>query len=613
MDWGLLQCTWPCYGRGAMRQNQLLKSLDNCQSALKTEMEDTMPHPGRIHKISYSSGTSEQPLLGITIGDKFDQTVEQFPDNDALIVRHQNIRLSYSELQSRVNQLAKALLATGLKKGERIGIWSPNNYEWCATQFATSKIGLILVNINPAYRLHELAYVLRQAGCAAIVIAPEFKSSNYTQMMYDLCPELHDCNPGDLRSAKAPDLRSVIRIGDGQMPGMYSWNDIISLADKVSDEKLAEKQANIEFDEVINIQYTSGTTGFPKGAALTHHNILNNGYFVAESQAITEKDRICIPVPLYHCFGMVMGNLGCITHGATMIYPSDGFEPLTVLQTVQEERCTSLYGVPTMFIAELDHPDFEKYDLSSLRTGIMAGSPCPIEIMKKVNTLMNMSEVTICYGMTETSPVSTQTTAETPLEKRVSTVGVTHPHLEIKIVDPETGKVVPTGIPGELCTRGYSVMSGYWNNESGTRDAIDSARWMHTGDLAEMDEEGYVKIVGRIKDMIIRGGENIYPREIEEFLHLHPEISDVHVIGVPDVKYGEEIMVWVKRKPGSITTVDEFKAFCKGKIAHYKIPRYVKFVDEFPMTVSGKIQKFLMREESIKELGLEQAANTKTA
>lgn len=613
MDWGLLQCTWPFYGRGAMRQNQLLKSLDNCQSALKTEMEDTMPHPGRIHKISYSSGTSEQPLLGITIGDKFDQTVEQFPDNDALIVRHQNIRLTYSELQSRVNQLAKAFLAAGLKKGERIGIWSPNNYEWCATQFATSKIGLILVNINPAYRLHELAYVLRQAGCAAIVIAPEFKSSNYTQMMYDLCPELHDCNPGDLRSAKAPDLRSVIRMGDGQMPGMYSWDDIISLADKVSDEKLAEKQANIEFDEVINIQYTSGTTGFPKGAALTHHNILNNGYFVAESQAITEKDRICIPVPLYHCFGMVMGNLGCITHGATMIYPSDGFEPLTVLQTVQEERCTSLYGVPTMFIAELDHPDFEKYDLSSLRTGIMAGSPCPIEIMKKVNTLMNMSEVTICYGMTETSPVSTQTTAETPLEKRVSTVGVTHPHLEIKIVDPETGKVVPTGIPGELCTRGYSVMSGYWNNESGTRDAIDSARWMHTGDLAEMDEEGYVKIVGRIKDMIIRGGENIYPREIEEFLHLHPEISDVHVIGVPDVKYGEEIMVWVKRKPGSITTVDEFKAFCKGKIAHYKIPRYVKFVDEFPMTVSGKIQKFLMREESIKELGLEQAANTKTA
>ena len=613
MDWGLLQCTWPCYGRGAMRQNQLLKSLDNCQSALKTEMEDTMPHPGRIHKISYSSGTSEQPLLGITIGDKFDQTVEQFPDNDALIVRHQNIRLTYSELLSRVNQLAKALLAAGLKKGERIGIWSPNNYEWCATQFATSKIGLILVNINPAYRLHELAYVLRQAGCAAIVIAPEFKSSNYTQMMYDLCPELHDCNPGDLRSAKAPDLRSVIRMGDGQMPGMYSWDDIISLADKVSDEILAEKQANIEFDEVINIQYTSGTTGFPKGAALTHHNILNNGYFVAESQAITEKDRICIPVPLYHCFGMVMGNLGCITHGATMIYPSDGFEPLTVLQTVQEERCTSLYGVPTMFIAELDHPDFEKYDLSSLRTGIMAGSPCPIEIMKKVNTLMNMSEVTICYGMTETSPVSTQTTAETPLEKRVSTVGVTHPHLEIKIVDPETGKVVPTGIPGELCTRGYSVMSGYWNNESGTRDAIDSARWMHTGDLAEMDEEGYVKIVGRIKDMIIRGGENIYPREIEEFLHLHPEISDVHVIGVPDVKYGEEIMVWVKRKPGSITTVDEFKAFCKGKIAHYKIPRYVKFVDEFPMTVSGKIQKFLMREESIKELGLEQAANTKTA
>ena len=564
-------------------------------------------------KMSYASGASGKPLLGMTIGDKLDETVSQFPENEALVVKHQGIRLTYAQLQARVNQLAKSLIHLGLRKGDRIGVWSPNNYEWCATQFATGKMGAILVNINPAYRSHELEYVLRESGCVAIVISPEFKTSNYTEMLYELCPELNNCQPGKLQSKRLPSLRTVIRLGNQATPGMFTWDQVMEMANMVPDEALTSRQGILQFDDIINIQYTSGTTGFPKGASLTHHNILNNGYFVADLQGITHKDRMCIPVPLYHCFGMVMGNLGCITHGATMIYPAEGFDPLLTLQTVQEEKCTALYGVPTMFIAELDHPDFDTFDLSTLRTGIMAGSPCPIEVMRKVNTLMNMREVTICYGMTETSPVSTQTRADTSLEKRVSTVGATHPHLEIKIINPETGQVVPIGEPGELCTRGYSVMAGYWNNEGATSVAIDSARWMHTGDLAEMDYEGYVKIVGRIKDMIIRGGENIYPREIEEFLHLHPEISDVHVVGVPDVKYGEEIMVWIKRKPGSTSTLEEFRSFCKGKIAYYKIPRYVKFVDDFPMTVSGKIQKYLMRQESIKELGLEKAAETKTA
>lgn len=581
--------------------------------AFRSDIAMVDVEPTNNNKLSYRSGLAEKPLLGLTIGDQFDLTVEQFPHNDALIVRHQGIRLTYSQLQHRVNQLAKGLLEAGIKRGDRIGIWSPNNYEWIATQFASSKIGAILVNINPAYRLHELEYVLTQSGCVAIVISPQFRYSNYTQMMYELCPELSASRPGQLKSEKFPNLHTIIRMGDEPAPGMFTWPEIIDLGDEVPDDELRKIQQDLQFDDVINIQYTSGTTGFPKGASLTHHNILNNGYFVAELQSITEKDKICIPVPLYHCFGMVMGNLGCITHGATIVYPAEGFDPLATLQAVEEEKCTSLYGVPTMFIAELDHPDFAKFDLTSLRTGIMAGSPCPVEIMKKVTTLMNMSEVTICYGMTETSPVSAQTRSDTPLGKRVSTVGVVHPHLEIKIVNPFNGKVVPIGESGELCTRGYSVMSGYWNNEKATREAIDPGRWMHTGDLAEMDEEGYLKIVGRIKDMIIRGGENIYPREIEEFFHHHPEVSDVQVIGVPDEKYGEEIMIWIKRKPGSKSTEEDFRNFCKGKIAHYKIPRYVKFVDDFPMTVSGKVQKYLMREESIKELKLETAANTKTA
>ncbi|GAC1349596.1 MAG: AMP-binding protein [Ktedonobacteraceae bacterium] len=562
---------------------------------------------------SYTNGTSDTPLLGLTIGDLFDQTVEKYPDHPALISRQQQIRLTYRELQAQVNQCAKGLMQLGVQKGQRIGIWSPNRAEWCVTQFATSKIGAILVNINPSYRLNELEYALKQSGCSAIVIAPSFKTSNYTEMLYTLAPELNQCAAGKLKSAKLPDLTTVIRLSSEQMPGMYTWDELMDMGTAVSDEQLNERQQEQEFDDPINIQYTSGTTGFPKGATLSHHNILNNGYFMAELQNFTHHDRLCIPVPLYHCFGMVMGNLGCVTHGATMIYPSEGFEPLAVLQTVQDEKCTALYGVPTMFIAELDHPDFATFDLTSLRTGVMAGSSCPIEVMKKVNTLMNMREVEICYGMTETSPVSTQTRIDAPLDKRVSTVGVVHPHLEIKIVESTTGKVVPIGAPGELCTRGYSVMLGYWNNPEATAGAIDQARWMHTGDLATMDEEGYINIVGRIKDMVIRGGENVYPREVEEFLYTHPKISDVQVIGVPDPKYGEEIMAWVKVKPGEQVTAEELQEFCRGQIAHYKIPRYFKFVDSFPMTVTGKIMKFQMREQSTQELGLQGAASMKTA
>jgi len=562
---------------------------------------------------SYTSGVSDTPLLGMTIGDMFDQTAEQYPDNEALVVRQQNLRYTYRQLQEKVNQAARGLMQMGFKKGERLGIWAPNTSEWTIAQFATSKIGVILVNINPSYRLHEVEYALRQSGCSAVIIAPQFKTSNYTQMLYDLAPELHHSKPGELKSAKFAELRAVIRLGEERLPGMFVWGDIFKAAEHVTEAQLTIRQREQEFDDPINIQYTSGTTGFPKGATLSHHNILNNGYFVAEMMKFTEKDRLVIPVPLYHCFGMVMGNLGCITHGATMIYASEGFEPKAVMETVQAEKATALYGVPTMFIAELDDPSFEKYDFSTLRTGIMAGSPCPVEVMKKVNTLMNMGEVEIAYGMTETSPVSFQTRHDSPLDKRVSTVGQVMPHLEVKIIDPATGQIVPIGTTGELCTRGYSVMLGYWNNEDATRNSIDVARWMHTGDLAVMDDEGYVNIVGRIKDMIIRGGENVYPREIEEFLYTHPKISDVQVIGLPDPKYGEEIAAWVKLREGETATEEEIRNYCRGKIAHYKIPRYVKFTASFPMTVTGKIQKYLMRQQSISELGLESAAAIKTA
>ncbi len=561
-----------------------------------------------MKKYSYTSGTSSIPLLGMTIGDKFDETVQKFPNREALIVHHQNVRWTYQELKVQVDDCAKALIACGLQKGDRVGIWSPNRAEWTVLQIATSKVGIILVNINPSYRLHELKYALNQSGCKMIVMADQFKTSNYADLMLELAPELPFCNFGELQSKELPELKMVVVLSNKPKKGLLSWSDLVKKSSAVDEEELTKRQGSLAFDDPINIQYTSGTTGYPKGATLSHHNILNNGYFVVRTMNFSEKDRLIIPVPLYHCFGMVMGNLGCITHGAAMIYPSEGFEPLAVLEAVEKEKATAVYGVPTMFIAQLEHPDFEKMDLSSLRTGIMAGSPCPIEVMKKVQTVMNMSEVQIAYGMTETSPVSTQTRMGAPIEKQVSTVGEIHPHLEVKIIDEKTGQVVPIGEPGELCTRGYSVMLGYWNDEEKTKGAIDSARWMHTGDIAVMDEEGYISIVGRIKDMIIRGGENIYPREIEEFLYAHPKISDVQVIGVPNAKYGEEVMAWVKPKENETLVADEIIDFCKGKITHFKIPKYYKFTNDFPMTVTGKIRKIEMRAISIKELELENSS-----
>ncbi len=557
-----------------------------------------------MSKLSYTSGISDVPLTGMTIGDKFDQTVERYPNREALIVRHQNIRWTYSDLKFQVDRCAKALIACGSNKGDRVGIWSPNRSEWTILQFATAKVGVILVNINPAYRLHELKYALTQSGCKMLVLADQFKTSNYSEMILELAPELRNSAFGSLNSKEFPNLKSAVVLSDSPEQGLCGWSDFLSGAEQISTEALSERQSNLAFDEPINIQYTSGTTGYPKGATLSHHNILNNGYFVARTMNFSEKDSLIIPVPLYHCFGMVMGNLGCVTHGAKMIYPSEGFEPIEVLQAIEEEKATAVYGVPTMFIAQLEHPEFNKFNLSSLRTGIMAGSPCPIEVMKKVKTLMNMTEVQIAYGMTETSPVSTQTKIGTSLEKQVSTVGQVHPHIEVKIIDPETGFVQAINTPGELCTRGYSIMLGYWNDKEKTAEAIDDARWMHTGDLAVMDDEGYINIVGRIKDMIIRGGENVYPREIEEFLYRHPKISDVQVIGVPSQKYGEEIMAWIKPKPGESITEEEIKAFCDGQITHFKIPKFYKFVDEFPMTVTGKIKKVEMREISKVELEL---------
>ncbi len=555
--------------------------------------------------MSYVSGTSDMPLIGKTIGDLFDETVAKYPTNDALISRHQGLRYTYKELQAEVDRCAKALLHLGVQKGERVGIWAPNCAEWCITQFATAKIGAILVNINPSYRTHELEYALKQSGTSTLILQGEFKVSHYVDMICELAPELRDSVASQFKSEKLPQLKRVVCLDeDLATEGMWTWSDLMSMHDKTTDAELRELQATLQFDDPINIQYTSGTTGAPKGATLSHHNILNNGFFVAEGMDLTHKDRMVIPVPLYHCFGMVMGNLGCVTHGATMIYPAEGFDPVTTLQAVAEEKATTLYGVPTMFIAELEHPEFESFDLSTLRTGIMAGSICPIEVMKKVIAKMHMKDVTICYGMTETSPVSFQTKMDAPIEKRVSTVGTIHPHLEVKLVDPETGNVVERGEKGELCTRGYSVMLGYWNNEEATAKSIENG-WMHTGDLAEMDEEGYVAITGRIKDMIIRGGENIYPREIEEFLYTHPDVSDVQVIGVPDQKYGEEVMAWVSLHEGKDLSEAEIREFCKGKIAHFKVPRYFKITRDFPMTVTGKIQKFKMREISTEELGLE--------
>lgn len=555
--------------------------------------------------LSYTSGTSTTPLLGMTIGDQFDATVKEHGDNEALIVRHQGLRYTYKELQAEVNKAARALLSIGVKKGDRVGIWSPNRAEWTIIQFATAKMGAILVNINPAYRTHELEYALNQSQAAFLITADNFKTSDYIHMLNELAPELPQCHRGKLKARRLPYLQGVVNLSEEAHPGIWCWQEFIQKAEETSEQSLQDIQATLQFDDPINIQYTSGTTGFPKGATLSHHNILNNGYFVAESMNLSAKDRLVIPVPLYHCFGMVMGNLGCITHGATMIYPDEGFEVESVLQCIQEEKATAVYGVPTMFIAELDHPKFAEFDLSSLRTGIMAGSICPAEVMKDVNGKMHMQEVQIAYGMTETSPVSTQTASDDPFEKRVTTVGRTQPHIESKIIDAGTGKLLARGEIGELCTRGYSVMLKYWNNEEATRKAIDEGGWMHTGDLATMDEQGYIQIVGRIKDMVIRGGENIYPKEIEELLYTHEAVSDVQVTGVPDKKYGEELIAWVKFHPSHTASEEELREFCKGKITHFKIPRYFKFVDEFPMTVTGKIQKFKMREISMEELGLD--------
>ncbi len=543
--------------------------------------------------LSYVHGTSDVPLLGETIGENLRRTVERFPDREALVVPHQRYRATYRQLWAETGAIARALLARGVRKGDRIGLWSPNRYEWVVTQYAAARIGAILVNVNPAYRSHELEHVLKQSGVSLVVIARGFRQTDYVAAVREV-------------EERCPEHKDTIVLDD-------DWRALQAEAARVPEDELARREAELQSDDAINIQYTSGTTGFPKGATLSHHNILNNGYFVARTLRYSERDRVCIAVPLYHCFGMVMGNLAATTHGACMVFPGEAFEPGAVLETVQRERCTSLYGVPTMFIAELDHPSFAKTDFASLRTGIMAGSPCPVEVMKRVKKDMHMDEVTICYGMTETSPVSTQSKVDDPLDKRVATVGSVHPHVEVKIVDPSTGRVVPRGTAGELCTRGYSVMLGYWDDLHSTRQAIDAARWMHTGDLAAMDADGYVNIVGRIKDMVLRGGENVYPREVEEFLYTRPEVADVQVIGVPDEKYGEELMAWVKLRPGARVTGEELRAFCKGKIATYKIPKYWKFVDGFPMTVTGKVQKYRMREAAIQELGLERAASIKTA
>jgi fatty-acyl-CoA synthase len=543
---------------------------------------------------SYARGPETPPLLQQTIGSNLDATVARCGDREALVSCHQGLRYTWSELSAAVDEVARGLIAAGLVAGDRLGIWSPNCAEWTLVQFASARIGVILVNVNPAYQTSELGYVLRQSGTRMLVSAVSHKTSDYRTMVGEV-------------SAELPELERVVFLGGAD------WGELLTGGAGVDAGRVGEISASLAPGDPINIQYTSGTTGFPKGATLTHRNLLNNGYLVGEGVRYTEADRVCIPVPFYHCFGMVMGNLACSSHGAAMVIPAPSFEPEATLRACAGERCTSLYGVPTMFIAELDHPSFGEFDLSSLRTGIMAGSPCPVEVMKRVIDRMHMSEVGICYGMTETSPVSTQTAVDDPISKRVGTVGRVGPHLEVKVIDPDGGATVPLGEPGELCTRGYSVMLGYWEDAERTAEAIDAHRWMHTGDLATMDDDGYVNIVGRIKDLVIRGGENVYPREVEEFLYTHPQVADVQVIGVPDARYGEELMAWVVAREGASPQPEEIREFCRGRIAHYKIPRYVKVVDGFPMTVTGKVQKFRMREQAIEELGLGTVATARTA
>jgi fatty-acyl-CoA synthase len=553
--------------------------------------------------LSFVQGASDVPLKFETIGHAFDATAAKFGGRDALIVPWQQVRWSYADLKSRVDALAVGLLSIGLTPGDRIGIWAPNCAEWAVTQFASAKAGLILVNINPAYRLSELEFCLNKVGCRALITAEKLKSSDYLGMLRTLAPELDRCRPSELECARLPQLQTIIRMGRASTPGCFNFDDIAMRGRQGDRGRLLQIAAALQPDDAINIQFTSGTTGLPKGATLSHYNTLNNGYFVGRGISLTERDRICIPVPLYHCFGMVMGNLAAITHGAAMIYPAESFDATRTLEAVQAERATALYGVPTMFIAELQAPEFSSYDLSSLRTGIMAGAPCPIEIMKRVIAEMNLSEITNCYGMTETSPVSFQTATDDGFERRVSTVGRVHPHVQVKVVDAQ-GRCVPRGEQGELHTRGYSVMRGYWEEPRKTREVIDDAGWMHTGDLGVIDAEGYGHVTGRLKDMVIRGGENVYPREVEEFLYKHPKVQAAQVCGVPHVKLGEEVCAWIQLKDGCSASEEEIREFCRGQIAHYKIPHYVRFVSEFPMTITGKIQKFIMRERMCEELGL---------
>ena len=550
---------------------------------------------------SYACGASTNPIIYDTIGKYFERIVEDHPDTEALVVCHEDVRWTYAEFNERIDALAAGLLALDIQPGDRVGIWGPNSSEWVLTQMATAKIGAILVNINPAYRLYELEYALNKSGCRAIVSAEQFKSSKYLEMLYELAPALKTCPPGRLRSHHIPSLEVVIRMGDEQSPGMLNFPAVCEMGGDAEYERLSSLRNELRPDDAINIQFTSGTTGNPKGATLTHCNILNNGYLTGAGMRLTTDDRLCIPVPLYHCFGMVLGNLACFAHGATAVYPSPVFDPHETLKAVEKERCTALHGVPTMFVTELSHPEFEKFDLSTLRTGVMAGAPCPVDVMKRVISDMNMKHILIGYGQTEVSPINHLTLPEDPIEKRVETVGRAVPWIEIKLVDSD-GRVVPIGEKGEVCTRGYSVMLGYWDDEEQTRDTIDEARWLHSGDLGIMDEEGYLRIVGRIKDMIIRGGENIYPREVEEFLYTHPAIKEVQVFGVPDQRMGEEVCAWIQLEEGNSLTEEEVKEYCKGQITHFKIPRFVRFVDEYPMTVTGKIQKFRMTEMMLEEL-----------
>ncbi len=556
-----------------------------------------------MRTLSYVSGASSHPLIGETIGNCFEKSVEKWSEREALVVRQQNIRYTYAELRQKVDALAMGLLKLGLQPGDRIGIWSPNNTEWVLLQFASAKIGLILVCINPAYRSYELSYALKKVECKALVMAPRFRANDYVKMMHELAPEMERDEIGSLRSVALPDLRYVILIGGECSRGMIPFDEVSTLGGAAENIRMESLAHSLQFDDPINIQFTSGTTGSPKGATLTHHNLLNNGFFVGEAMRMTEQDRLCIPVPLYHCFGLTMSNLNCIIHGSTMVFPSEWFDPLAVLETVEAERCTAIQGVPAMFIAELEHPEFKRFNLKSLRTGIMAGAPCPIEVMRRCIEQMNLGEITIAYGMTETSPVSFQSATDDPVERRVSTVGRIQPHIEVKLID-STGKVVPRGAPGEILTRGYCVMLGYWGDPQLTSEAVDAAGWMHTGDMGVIDEDGFCNIVGRIKDMVIRGGENIYPREIEEFLYSHPAVEAVQVFGVPDPKYGEELCAWIKKRAGSTADEESIRSFCRERIARYKVPRYVMFVEDFPMTVTGKAQKYLMRKQVMEKLGL---------